>query len=161
MSNSTKTVSETLLAIRSEIYDLQQKREILIQEKREIQSRLTKVKNLVRTSGLMPTEKYKQCCDAQSKYVSRIQAIEKDLGNLKLQIQKLADDEYNHRGKPSGLSVDTKPQAMGKECIESLVALREKYQQFSADHTRVSSMRTMAAEFAFQLNPIIKAALKS
>lgn len=152
--------SRDLLAIRSEINEWKKERESLKEKKRVIQVQLTKTKNLVRSSGIMPREKYKQCCDAQSKYVGQIQHTEKRMGEIKLQIQKLADDEHFHPENPNKPAVSLKPEPMGKDCIEALVALREKYQQFSADHTRVSSMRTMAAEFAYQLNPIIKAALK-
>jgi hypothetical protein len=41
-------------------------------------------------------------------------------------------------------------------CVKQLVALREKYQQFAADGSRVASMRRMASEFVLELNPIIK-----
>lgn len=60
-----------------------------------------------------------------------------------------------------------KSQASLKECapkqtkdsfdtVRSLVELRNKYQQFSADGTRVASMRRMASEFILELNPIIR-----
>jgi hypothetical protein len=164
MENQTHTgaalPSHDLLAIRSQIHDLKEERESLKEKKRVTQVQLTKIKNLVRTGGRMPNEKYKQCCDAQSKYVAQIQTIEKRMGTIKLEIQRLADLEHYHPESPTAPKQVMKPEPMGRECIEALVALREKYQAFSADHTRVSSMRTMAAEFAFQLNPIIKAALK-
>lgn len=43
-----------------------------------------------------------------------------------------------------------------KSLIRELVALRDDYQQFAADKTRVSSLRVMATEFVIKLNPIIR-----
>jgi hypothetical protein len=164
--NSESTLLDTtdenceFLDICSAIYDLKKERESLVVKKGELQVRLTKIKNLVRSSGLMPQEKYKQCCDSQSKYIQQMQAIEKRLGQIKLQIHKLSDEEHFHPDNPRPLDPRPEAKPLSKEVIGALVALREKYQQFSADHTRVASMRTMAAEFAHQLNPIIRASLK-
>ncbi len=41
--------------------------------------------------------------------------------------------------------------------IRELAALRDEYASFAADKTRVSSMRAMAAQFALELTPIIRA----
>ena len=46
-----------------------------------------------------------------------------------------------------------------KGCVEALVELREEYQRFAADNTRVASMKAMAAKFVLELNPIIRAAV--
>src|SRR5690606_28228124 len=116
-----------LLAIRSAIYDLKEERESLKEKKRAIEAQLVKVKNLIRSSGTMPREKYKKCCDAQSKYVGQLLHIDKRMGAIRLQIQKLADEEHYHPKNSNKPIVTLKPEPMGKECIEALVALREKY----------------------------------
>jgi len=154
------TASSNLLEIRSKRHELREEMQLLKEKKRVVELQRTKIKNLIRSSGLMPPEKYKQCCDAQSKYAEQIAHNEKRMSEIKLQLQKLADDEQSCYKKPKPIVVAGKLEPLGKECIAALVALREKYQQFAADHTRVSSMRTMAAEFVCQINPIIKAALK-
>jgi hypothetical protein len=46
-----------------------------------------------------------------------------------------------------------------KQTVQNLVNLREEYQHFAADHTRVSSMRQMAAQFVLKLSGIIKQAI--
>ena len=152
--------SANLLDIRLERHELREEMQLLKEKKRVIELQRTKIKNLIRSSGLMPPEKYKQCCNAQSKYAEQIAHNEKRMSEIKLQLQKLADDEQLCHKKPSKPVVAVKLEPLAKECIEALVALREKYQRFAADHTRVSSMRTIAAEFVCQLNPIIKSALK-
>ncbi len=48
-----------------------------------------------------------------------------------------------------------------KPVVESLVALREEYQVFCADNSRVASMRRMAAEFVLKLNAIIRESMKA
>ena len=149
-------------ALRDEIYRLKAKRSELSVEKSEVQAKLTKIKNLIRTSGLMPREKFKACCDSQNQYSAKIGKLDEQLGKLKLQIQKLCDQDhfssFAHIGRNLPRIAEHQ-HALGKEQIQELVFLREKYQQFSADHTRVSSMRTMAAEFANALNPIIRSAV--
>lgn len=41
--------------------------------------------------------------------------------------------------------------------IRDLAQLRDMYAEFSADKTRVASMRAMAAQFSLELTPIIRA----
>ena len=40
--------------------------------------------------------------------------------------------------------------------VEKIEELKEKYSSFSADHTRISSMRVMAAEVVKELNAILR-----
>lgn len=161
--NDTK-LDDTNKELRDEIHRLKKERQDFCDQKAEAQMRLTKIRNLIRSGGRMTAFKYKETCDSQSKQVAKIQQIDKRLGSLKLEIQKLCDQEH-YSGvlpvpRPLAVAVDSDAHGLfRKEHIESLVALREKYQQFSADHTRVASMRTMAAEFANALNPIIRAAV--
>jgi hypothetical protein len=46
-----------------------------------------------------------------------------------------------------------------KRVVESLVNLRDEYTRFAADHTRVSSMRRMAAMFTMKITDIIEIAV--
>lgn len=43
-----------------------------------------------------------------------------------------------------------------RDLVTKLVALRNEYEEFAADHSRVSSRRQMAAEFSMKLGRIIR-----
>lgn len=136
---------------------LLERRDLLGLSKREIENKLVGVKNLIRTSGRMPHEKYKQCCDAQKKYLSQILKIERELNDIKIKLRQLS--AYDVAEKMAEKSIE-KQASIPRDFVVSLVDLRSEYQRFAADMTRVSSMRQMAAEFALKLNPIIKSAMK-
>lgn len=164
--NKDRLSSSDSLAARELLHELQEEQEELKAQKRKIEVQKTKIKNLVRTSGYMERDKYRACCDSQAKYAQQIQVIEQRLGQNKMEIRKLNDQLH---GAPHQKRLEpTQPQespkasnpAIKKECLEAMVALRSKYQEFAADHTRVSSMRKMAAEFVLELNPVIKAAMR-
>lgn len=145
---------------------LQQRREDILVNKREIEKKMLAIRTLVRTGGFMPREKYKQCCDSQDKYITQVKSIENELGSIKLKLRRIADEEFDRKalGKVPPVEVPTKedeakPEVAAVGTIQELVALRAYYQEFSADHSRVASRRQMAAEFAVKLNPIIRKAI--
>lgn len=135
--------------------ELSAERTRLVQDKRAVETKLLKVKNLVRSSGWMPQEKYKACCESQSKYVEKIRHIENAISEVKLK-----QSELHHKSRPEFSEIEkADARVLKKSVIEGLVALRDEYQSFSADPTRVASMKQMAADFALRLSPLIKAAL--
>jgi hypothetical protein len=147
----------------TEKQQLQNQKTELVRQKREHETQLLAIKNLVRSSGKMPHEKYKTCCDAQTRHSQSIRKIEYRLGDIKNRLQEIADIEFHERNQSvdaekistESTSAENEPKSM----VVELVALRQHYQEFSADATRVSSMRQMAADFVLKLNPIIKRAI--
>lgn len=148
----------------TEKQELQKQKTDLCLSRREHESKLTAVKSLVRSGGRLPNEKYKQCCDSQRAHTRAILNIETQLAPIKTRLREIADIEFKERnGGGNGATKEEKPitEYVPTAIVAELVALRQEYQNFSADGTRVASMRRMAAEFVLKLNPIIKQAIHS
>ena len=120
------------------------------EEKRELQVTLAKNKTLL--MGRMDYEKKQNLLSIRNSVLGRMQFVESQIMWTKRMMREIT--AAKHGKKSSGTTSDY--QVLKKGCIESLVALREKYQQFAADNTRVSSMKAMAATFVLELNPIIR-----
>lgn len=134
------------------IDELKLKRDALILEKRTVETNLMAVKNLVRTSGMMPHEKYRACCDSQTKYARQIVAIESKILQCKQEIQRLADQEHADYVSKNG----TLGNRRVKEIVGMLREVRDKWQEFSCDDSLGSTgERTQAAQFVRDLNPVI------
>lgn len=132
----------------NELNLIEEERSKLVSEKRDIEAKLLAIKNLIRSSGRMSTDKYTETCHAQNGYMKRMAQIERQLGELKTRKGRL---HFEHNGSNHRPKDPVSP-----DVIRSLSALRDEYQQFAADKSRVGSMRQMAAEFVLKLNPIIR-----
>ena len=152
------------MSYETEKRELQKKKTALVLSKREHETQLVAVKNVVRSGGRLPNEKYKQCCDSQNTHARAILHIENQLAPIKVRLREIADIEFKERngGNNGATHEEDHPKAETaptKSIVVELVALRQEYQNFAADGTRVSSMRQMAAEFVLKLNPVIKRAI--
>jgi hypothetical protein len=135
--------------------DLQRKRSILALSKREHETKLIAVKNVVRSGGRLSSDKYKQCCDSQNAHSRAIMQIERQLAPIKDRLREIADAEFIDRNEICEQHANGEPLCT---ILEDVILLQQQYQSFAADGTRVASMRQMAAEFALKLNPIIQRA---
>jgi len=138
--------------------EMRKKWENRCEEKREMQVTMAKNKTLL--MGRMDYEKKQKLFKIRNSILERMQFVESQIMWAKrimreINIAKCGSRRSKDSGATSEFSV------MKKECVESLVALREKYQQFAADNTRVSSMKNMAATFVLELNPIIRKSLNN
>jgi hypothetical protein len=146
----------------TEKQELQKKKSDLLISKREHETKLVAIRNLVRSGGRLPNEKYKQCCNSQNNHSRAILRIETQLAPIKLRLREIYDIEFKAQNK-NGATEHNKEAASEvpvKSIVVELDTLRQEYQNFAADGTRVSSMRQMAAEFVIKLNPIIKRAIR-
>lgn len=159
---------EQINQLEERVAALVRERTEFIDIKKTAEVRLTTNKNLVRTSGKMPHLQYKQACDSQTHAVRDIRAAEVQLARLKGEIIA-ANHELDALKRQRKERISGKPAARTsveptidwkRDCVEELVSIRQHYQEFAADGSRISSMRQMAAEFANKLNPIIKRFLK-
>lgn len=130
-------------------------------DKREHDIKLAAITNLIRTSGRMPPDKYRSCCNAQTKHKNAILDIERQLAPIKQRLTEISDEEsLSKQVKPTAKPTETQLSLDKlKTIITDLVNLRQEFQEFSADSTRISSKRQMASEFVLRLNPIIKRAI--
>lgn len=144
-----------MLTVEQEQYRnaLLKERDDLVNSKKDHEVKLVAIKNLVRSSGRMEHSKYKQCCDSQQRHLNAIRSIENELAKLKVRLREIGVESFSETERANSRN--------GEEVmiVQELVALRSDYQAFAADSTRVSSMRTMAAEFVVRLSGVIRRAV--
>ena len=134
-----------------------EERQRLLSEKNQIavkmhalEAKLMGLKNECRRKGLMPRAEYNKILGSQVKYREAIIELERTLGPIKNRLIEIADDQFEKKhALPAEISADP---AM----VRAIVQLRQQYQEFAADGTRIGSMRQMAAEFVLKLNEIVK-----
>ena len=93
---------------------------------------------------------YRKLCDRQSEIKSAICQCERQIVDINTQLAQDHADKVK-----ASVSVRHTTES-GHAVIAALCELRQEYQLFAADKTRVGSMRQMAAEFVLKLNPIIR-----
>ena len=135
--------------------EVRRKWERRCEEKRELQVTLAKNKTLL--MGRMDYEKKQNLQKIRNSILERVRFVESQIMWTKRIMREIT--AAKHGKKSSGTTSEY--QVLKKGCIESLVALRVKYQEFAADNTRVSSMKDMAAKFVLELNPIIRASVNA
>lgn len=125
-------------------------------KKREHEAELMILKHQVRGKRL-PEKQYRQLCDIQSTRLKQIQEIEQEIRKVKARLRELNDIESkryhaaNHQTATPEVTADRQ-----LELLYSVSEIRDEYRQFSADPTRVSSMRRAAAEFANKLDDLLR-----
>ena len=127
----------------------------LSEKKQEQQTALTLIKKQVRGQRLSP-EKYKMCLNGRNRRVENLQGIEKEIRVVKGRIRELTTLE-NQRFKKHIEEKDElhSPPADCLRLLDLVAGVRDEYRRFSADATRVSSMRRCAAEFANKLDEVM------
>ena len=132
----------------SELNDLKTRRDALVLKKRELETKLAAVKNLVRSSGRMPHDKYKVCCESQNDCFRQIVRVETDLMPIKQRIRVLCDEEDEaKKAKHNGYT---------RDLVLRLREVRDKWQEIASDDALANStQRTQASQFVSDLNPII------
>ena len=127
-----------------EIGTLKAQRSALVSTKQDLQAELARIN--AECSTRLPQSRFGKIQKDRSGIVAMMSDIEKKIREINIQVTQLSIDKGAQDPKETK-SIST---------IESLVRIRDEYQEFSADKTRVGSMRQMAAEFVMKLNPIIR-----
>jgi len=146
-------------SVEIETQELLYKREPLLKQLQEIESGLAKVKNEIRGHGgkRMENKEYARLTTMQARYVARKTEIMPQIQQIKSRLRDLGNTkriEFEKQFLERSVE-DSSP------VVQELTILRTEYQTFSADPTRVGSMRRMAAEFALRLDRIIQRAVRS
>lgn len=154
MSNGFTPTKKDLLMVEELIIDLKKKKGDYVNRKISLQNSLSQLK-----------EKYKDV-DHNSKDFYRVkntrQKVKDHLNGLEMTIKKL-NDELSFKTKMK-LEIDFylrhNKSLETKEDIDRVVAkttaLKDKYQNFAKDRTRISSLRVLALEFVEDLNGLLK-----
>lgn len=129
------------------INELEEKRAGLATKNKEIDLEIGKLNQRVKGRHL-PTVEYNSICKKQGDMKTSKTKIELELAAVKSQLRNkhiIRDEIYEHLQS-------IKPPAIEKaNIINKLEELKNKYLQFASDNTRISSMRTMAAQIASEL----------
>lgn len=139
----------TYLDIDRMLNDLTEKRGKLSNEKREVEGKLTLIKNRIRTNHNLPHSEYGDLCRKQSEYNKKRIEIDNQI--------TLINDEHRRKHVIREELRNTQlPTLMDSVVKLGLTKLRDEYMQFASDLTRISSMRAMASKIAEELECFIK-----
>lgn len=141
------------IELAAEVTQLSNQKTELAARKVEICNQLSQLRNRVRVSGRMKNGDYQFVCQEQNNLKDELTEIEIQIGKTKMRLREIAEINQTRWAKRND-EIETP-----KSIIMELAAIREHYQKFSADATRVSSMRTMAADFAIKIDGVIKRAI--
>lgn len=130
-----------------EIVRLKNKKAGITVAKSDIQAKLAEIK--AECGMNMEDSKYQKKMKERASYLQMLAEIERQVIPINEEIRRLSLEKDQ----------STNYNVSQKSIVELIVAVREEYQAFAADKTRVGSMRQMAAEFVVKLNPIIRKAI--
>lgn len=143
------STKQSMLDLERAINDLDSKRSDIVLVKMEKENRLSEITNKIRGSnGRLATQEYQALCRKQKSIKEEILSIEFELKKFTTEIRNKSTLKDQIRTE---LNITSSNSIKGQ-----LIELKEEYISFSADATRVSSMRTMAAQFAEKLEILIK-----
>lgn len=140
----------TTSEINQKVAALKATRTGLVNEKNEIVRKLASIN--ADCAIKMPGRQYQDKQRERNALITAMQGIEQQIAELNSEISTLgASTPSDRKG-----AVDVAAQ---RPIVQELVELREYYEAFAADATRVSSTRIMAAEFTGKLTQIIRHAV--
>lgn len=138
-----------ILDLERAINELDSKRSDVVLLKKERENRLSEITNKIRSSnGRLATQEYYTLCRKQK-------TIKDEILSIEFELKKYTTEIRNKSTLREQLKSEFKFES-SKDIKKELVKLKDEYINFSADGTRVSSMRTMAAQFAERLETLIK-----
>lgn len=133
------------------------KKSQLITRKMEIQTRLTEILSKIRCGGRLPHNLYASLCNEQVKLKSELNNIEQQIAAINAELRKECELKWTPEQKQErALKRDLNKTG---QVIQKLNEVREIYQAFAEDNTRISSMRLMASEFVGHLNRVIRSTI--
>ena len=140
-------MNAAMLDIEKQVNRLSLDADSLARARAVIAEELQKIKE--RCSGrMLPPSQYQVLQSKRTRLVADMNANLSSLQDIKAKIRLLSLNKEECRIS-GGTSI---PDAT----VSELVSLRDEYQAFSADLSRVNSMRKMAAEFAMRLTKLIR-----
>jgi hypothetical protein len=150
--NEFNPTPENKIDLERSIFDVKSKKSKYVASKLEKQEEVSRIKEILNDPKISEKKHIKN--------VRRRVALRTELSELEMLIneanliitnkRKLLVSIEGHL-KNNKLETET-----SNEVIKELNLLRNKYSQFASDHTRISSMRTMSAEFSNELEVIIR-----
>lgn len=145
----SKFNNRNLLDVEAKIIELNEKKIATNNERSRIQLVLADIKNDIKENkDYKKTEKlYRE----RTQYLEKLKQCENDRNNIKLEIQKLSILKNEIK---LDINNDNFPDI--SNLMQDLKEIKKYYLDFSADKSRVSSMRIMASEFVNKIDKLIK-----
>ena len=144
--NPTK---DDLLNLEESILNSKNAYDDLILKKRQLEFDLSQINHEVRIAGKMPDDKYAAYCENQNRIKKEIFDLGKPINELSAEISRkhlMVDRIKSH------LSLN---KSLNSSIEERLVEIRDRYNAFSSDATRVSSTRIMASKFVEEVQDLL------
>lgn len=153
--------TDTLASLDSQILDLDDERGALVRQRLGIDSELTSIAVSIRTNKQLPR-------DVFSRYLRRQDELKREANALLTRIQEINTQKKRLHVMRDQVWVSAKRDTGGEATTndhdgaqdtavrQALRDLHKKYSEFSADPTRVASMRRMASEFCIEILSVIK-----
>lgn len=156
MEDAKEAKAADYYAAMQEINALKDKQRALADKKRAMETELSVARNRIRSARLSHDE-YVGICRKQNQLRTEIIKVEQALTPIKSELRHWYAIEAEMRvqvmmrhGHSGDFRVDE-----NAPLVDKVIALRSVYLNFAEDHTRVNSMRMMAAEFANELTKIL------
>lgn len=152
MQKTFGPTQDDLIDLKRVILDIKNEKSIHIRAKIKQQGILSKINSILNDPKL-EKEDYEK---------ARMQkkVVKKELEKLELFIQIINNNRNKKQKLLEAVEFELrKNKNINKEdnkVIQSLLQLRKEYQDFSSDHTRISSMRIMASQLVEKLDKILK-----
>lgn len=128
------------------IIELQAKKAQLGIKKQKKQSEISQVKDMLKV--------VKQSHITHAELSAKKRDLVADVNEIELEIMRLTTDIKKRQSLKDELTDLENPKELAIRA--ELVALKEKYKSFAGDRTRINNMRTMASEFANEIEVVIK-----
>ena len=134
------------------ILDLKINKNNLVNEKIKTQSQLTSIKENLKNPNYELID-YDIFSENKTNFLNRLYQLENEIKKINIEIKakrKLLiaiDAELKNK---------TNKELYKNKLLDGILELKGKYQKFSGDHTRISSLRALASDFTIQLENIIK-----
>lgn len=134
--------------IQTDINLLCDEKDRLVADKRQLTAELANIKGKLATT--LPQHQYQQVMRARSGIVTKLQVCENAIAEIKSKLRAIEMEKQETYSEKKG------DQAESVDVIRELRAVRDKWQSFASDQTRVSSMRIIASQIVEDINPILK-----
>lgn len=148
--------ASNLLDIELQIQSIQKERQLLVLKRKEMDLELSDINRQFKSGIRFEQAEYKS-------KLKRQQAIKSEMFRLDAALRPLTEKLKEARVMRHAITIEIDSSrarlvyssSEGKD--SALVSLRDKYLNFAEDHTRINSMRMMAAQFANELTSIMAA----
>lgn len=152
MQTEFNPTKKDLLNLDSKILDLKLKKQEFVKSKLNAQNSLIIMQSKYQGVQYNSPE-FNHIKEDRKKLKIELQKIELEIKGINDELKyknKLKNEVVYHLKNSKTLEADT------DKTYKMLIQLKEKYNSFSKDRTRVSSMRIMASEFKDEIEKIIK-----